>query len=216
MDNHSKSYKEDAVKPARKRRKHARPAEILDAALPVFARYGFHAASMEEIAARAGVSKGTVFLYFDSKEALFMDAIRRVVEPLLKKSEFALDEWHGTMSSLLRQLVLGWQQLVKSNPVGEVLKLMLTEEGTFPSLVQQGEMLIGRVRRVVSNIIERGIQTGEFRPCDSTATAQILLAPLGIRELHRYSSASFGVTADSDDAYFSAYVDMVSHGLATR
>lgn len=204
------------MRATRKRRKDARPAEILHAALAVFAQNGFHAASMEEIGARAGVSKGTVYLYFGSKEQLFIDTMRSVVDPLLEKGEFTVVEWSGPMPDLLHQLMLGWRKLAKDNPVGDVLKLMLAEGAAFPALARQGELLIGRVHAIVRKLIERGIGNGEFRPCDPELTARIILAPLGLREICRAATTSFCVAATSDEAYFSAYIDIVLHALDAR
>lgn len=190
-----------------------RPTQLLDAALALFARKGFHAASMGEIGALAGVSKATVHLYFGCKEDLFTAALLHVTEPLLQKGEDTIAEWRGSMSSLLRHLVLAWLDIARSHRVGEILKLMLAEGGRFPVLAQQGEALILRAHALVASLVERGVQSGEFLPCDAAATAHVLLAPLGFRELCKCSNGAFGEAGEPDDAYFSTYLDLVLHGL---
>ena len=87
-----------------RRRKEARPAEILDAALAVFAEKGFAAARLEQVAKAAGVSKGTLYLYFDSKEALFEAVVRSAIVPLIADAEALLRDHRGSAAELLGAL----------------------------------------------------------------------------------------------------------------
>lgn len=197
----------------KRRRPHDRQAELLHAALAVFTRRGFHAAGMEEIGWEAGVSKATVHLYFGSKERLFTEAVRSAMEPLMKENGIKIAEWKGSVSALLRELILAWRGIARTHPVGELLKLMITEGPAFPALAHQADALVGYAHAVVAKLLERGIRNGELRPCDAAMTAHILLAPLGFHEIRRYSNGVFGKTADPDDAYFSTYLGLVLDGL---
>jgi AcrR family transcriptional regulator len=170
---------------------------------------------MEEIGWEADVSKATVHLYFGSKERLFTEAVRSAMEPLMKLGELKVVEWKGSMSSLLRELVQAWRDITSTHPAGELLKLMITEGPAFPALAQQADTLIGQAHAVVTNLLERGIRNGEFRPCDAAMTAHVLLASLGFHEICRYSNGAFGKTAEPDDAFFSTYLDFVLNGLSS-
>lgn len=196
-----------------RRRRHDRQAELLHAALAVFTRKGFHAASMEEIGQEAGVSKATAHLYFGSKERLFTEAVRNAMEPLMKNGELKVAEWKGSVSSLLCELILAWRDIASTHPVGELLKLMITEGPAFPTLAQQADALVDHAHTVVAGLLERGIRNGELHPCDTAMTAHILLAPLGFQEIRRSSNGAFGKTTEPDDAYFSTYLNLVLNGL---
>jgi AcrR family transcriptional regulator len=89
--------------PRRRRRKEARPSEIVDAALALFAEKGFAAARLDEVAARAGIAKGTIYLYFDSKEALFEAVVRARVLPVLDEAETVAAAYQGSTAELLRR-----------------------------------------------------------------------------------------------------------------
>ena len=89
----------------RQRRKEARPAELIEAAIEVFAEKGFATARLEQVARRAGVSKGTAYLYFPTKEALFKAAIREVVVTRIAMGEREVEEWQGSSASLLRDVL---------------------------------------------------------------------------------------------------------------
>src|SRR6266853_2784518 len=106
----------DIVKPAvkrrsksrRERRKESRPSELLAAALELFVERGFAATRLDEVAARAGVSKGTLYLYFSSKEELFKAVIRSGIVPLIERGERLLEEHQGPAHELMRQIVFAW------------------------------------------------------------------------------------------------------------
>src|ERR1051325_10628511 len=105
-------------KPRWQRRKDERPAEILTAALDVFAERGFAAAKLDEVAARAGVSKGTLYLYFPSKDELFRSMVRGLLLPNLAMAERAMAESKGTATELLRNLILTFGRMLVSTKLG--------------------------------------------------------------------------------------------------
>ena len=123
-----------ALPPKRERRKHARPGELLEAALHVFVDQGFGAAKVEEIASRAGVSKGTLFLYFASKEELFKAVVRDTIVGQLSQFQAAVDTFQGPTPELMRTMVHAWWQRSHANGSTGIAKLMLSEGKHFPEL----------------------------------------------------------------------------------
>ncbi|MGD8796421.1 MAG: helix-turn-helix domain-containing protein, partial [Thiohalophilus sp.] len=113
----AKLLEKQLVTSSHQRRKAERPGEIVAAALELFVEHGFAATRLEDVARRAGVSKGTVYLYFDSKEALFEAVVREVVIPQVERSEMLARQHQGTQADLLKQLVWNWWQSVSSSPI---------------------------------------------------------------------------------------------------
>lgn len=176
--------------PRWRRRKEARPQEILDAALAVFAERGFAAASMEQVAARAGISKGTLYLYFSSKEELFKAVVRAAIVPALEAAEE--DAAHDVPAmAILERLLAGIAARVITGPAGVIPKLMIAESGTFPDLARfYRDEVIRRALALVVRVLERGVVLGEFRPLDTAATAPLVVAPLLMAALWRHSFAT--------------------------
>ena len=114
----------------RRRRKEARPAELIDAAIEVFAEKGFAASRLEDVARRAGVSKGTAYLYFPNKEALFKAAVGEVIVTRIATGEREVEDWQGSTAELLRQVLQRWA-LVISSRRGGLLKLIVAEARNF-------------------------------------------------------------------------------------
>lgn len=174
--------------PRWRRRKEARPQEIVDAALDVFIERGFAAARLEEIAARAGVSKGTLYLYFPNKEELFKAVIRSAIVPNLEMAERLLGHFPGPSMEILRQVLEGIGGRVMATKVGGIPKLMIAEAGNFPDLARfYLDEVIGRGFRVIGAVLERGIARGEFRPVNVEHTVRLVIAPILMIALWRSS-----------------------------
>ncbi|WP_198972925.1 TetR/AcrR family transcriptional regulator, partial [Xylophilus sp. ASV27] len=118
--------------PKRERRKEARPGELLEAALDVFVEKGYAAARVDEVAARAGVSKGTLFLYFPSKEELFKEVIRKNISGLYANWSAEIDCFTDTTAEMLAYALQEWWRLVGSTKMAGICKLMEAEAGNFP------------------------------------------------------------------------------------
>ena len=125
-----------ATRKPRRRRKDARPSELTAAALELFVDKGFAATRLDDVAARAGVSKGTLYLYFDSKEALFKAVIEEGIVPTLAAAELQLAEHNGSSVALLRKLLFGWWQHIGGTRLAGVPKLIISESRNFPELAQ--------------------------------------------------------------------------------
>jgi len=198
-----------------RRRKHARPRELLDAALDLFVEKGFAAARAEDIAARAGVSKATLYLYFRSKEEL-LNAL--IAERLACRIDIGAHKSNDARPSqdLLRDVMTAWRLALMEGHVGGLFKLVLTEAHNFPALAHfWSHEVIEPARRLVSRIVVRGIDRGEFRPVDPDAVVHALVLPTVIVCLHRHAigpSAPDDSLMNSPDL-FNRQMDLVLEGL---
>ena len=169
---------EAAARP-RQRRKEARPAELTAAALEVFVEKGYAATRLEDVAARAGVGKGTVYLYFESKEALFKAAIEGAMTPAVEAAEALAQCGELPAAERMRAFVHGWWHMVASTPAGGLPKLLIAESGNFPEVARwHYENIVRRAMRALERIIEGGIASGEFRPVPVESATRIVFSPM--------------------------------------
>src|ERR671923_495899 len=146
------------------RRKDARPAELLAAALTCFKERGFAATRLDDVAAKAGVTKGTIYLYYPSKEELFKAVVRGELVPNIERLEAVLDE-PGPAAALLERLIMAWVQHIVPSPISIIPKLVIAEAGNFPELARfYLETAVHRGLELIAAILRRGIASGEFRP----------------------------------------------------
>ncbi|HUZ74404.1 MAG TPA: TetR/AcrR family transcriptional regulator [Stellaceae bacterium] len=199
-----------------RRRKAARPQEIAAAALACFAERGFAAASLDEIAARAGVTKGTLYLYFPSKEELFKAVVREALLPRI--SLFADGAAAGESAARqLTRLVAAWPALVATPHLGAIPKLMIAEAGNFPELARfYVDEVIDRARRIIVGIINRGIERGEFRRVDPEAAFFSVVAPLVVAVLWQQTFAPIVARPIDIEALCRAHLAILLDGLAAE
>lgn len=198
------------------RRKEARPAEIVEAALDLFVEKGFQATKMEDIAKRAGVTKGTPYLYFANKEDIFKEVIRSSWSARLSSAEETIRQYQGSMQELLRQCVLEWWQWTGESRLSGIPKLMMAEAGNFPELTKfYGEEVIARSETLLREVVSRGIAQGEFRPVDVDYAVGIMMAPMMKAVLWKHS---FGCALGMFDMerYLACFFDLLLNGLANR
>lgn len=170
-----------------RRRKDARPGEIGAAALECFAERGFAAASLDDIAARAGVTKGTLYLYFPNKKALFKAVVRHALVPQVAAFEAQMAK-DAPASRQLEQIISVWPEIIAAPHLGVIPKLMIAEAGNFPDLAQfYLREVIGRARRLIVGILRRGMARGEFRRLDPRSAFFSLIGPLLLAVLWRHS-----------------------------
>ncbi|NMG73921.1 TetR/AcrR family transcriptional regulator [Aromatoleum diolicum] len=198
---------------SRRRRKEARPQELTAAALALFVEKGFAATRLDEIAARAGVSKGTLYLYFDSKEALFKAVIQEGVVPAIEAGEALLDA-HDDPVVLLRAILLGWWERIGNTELGGIPKLMMSEARNFPEVaVFYDQAVIQRGLGLVRAAISRGIARGVFRAVDLDTIGPVLIAPLLHLALWRHSYASCCGRDTNVERYLQTCLDVTLNGL---
>src|SRR5438094_8927772 len=147
------------AKPRWRRRKNARPEEIISAALEVFADRGFAATKLEDVARRAGVTKGTIYLYFENKEALFKALVRETIVPVIEQGEALAKSFTGSARDLFEQLVREYWRLVGETALAGIPKLMMAEAATFPELTRfYYDEVVVRGQRLMAGVIERGVK----------------------------------------------------------
>jgi len=202
------------TEPRWERRKDARPGELLAAALDLFAEKGFAATRLEDVAARAGVSKGTLYLYFDSKEELFKAVVRGGIVHAIEEGEAMIEQFKGSASELVRAIVLGWWELIGSTTLSGIPKLMLSEARNFPELARfyHGEV-IQRGSLMFRRALERGIEAGEFRSVDVDYTVEVMLAPIVMLSVWRHSLGCCEPEPKDPLRYLEAYLDLALAGL---
>lgn len=205
----------EAVSHPRQRRKEARPAELMAAALELFVEKGFVGTRLEDVAARAGVSKGTLYLYFDSKEALFKAVIKEGILPILEQGAGLVDGFKGSAADLLRALINEWWQRIGSTHLAGVPKLMISEAGNFPELATYyHDTVITRGRELMRRTLQRGIASGEFRAVDVETAIDVIFAPVLMLLIWRYSLGACCGTAHDPQVYLNTHLDLALRGLA--
>jgi AcrR family transcriptional regulator len=200
--------------PRWQRRKDARPAEIIDSALSLFVEKGYAATRLDDVAKAAGVTKGTVYLYFASKEDLFKAVVRETVVPELALAENLIHEHQGKWADLLRELIQRWAKRMMSGKSSCISKLMIAEAANFPELAEfYVAEVVMRSRRLFTDVIERGIAAGEFRSVDIVQASRAITAPMLMVNIWYHSFASFDPDTVSVDRYADFHCDMLMHGL---
>jgi len=203
--------------PRWERRKDARPSELTAAALELFVEKGFAATRLEDVATRAGVSKGTLYLYFDSKEELFKAVIQSAVIPAVVAGEQLVERFEGTASDLVREIVRAWWRLFAGTHLGGIPKLMISEARNFPDLAQYyHDNVIVRGKLLFKRVIERGIDCGEFRRVDLDYAVQVLFAPLILLAIWQHSFATCAPRDLDPEHYLEVCANLLLEGLRVR
>src|SRR5256885_13379237 len=153
-----------------------RPQQIIDAALAIFGERGLAAARLEDIAKRAGLSKGTIYLYFPNKEELFREVIRQTIIAQIERAERELGAaTQQSASDTLAEFVRGYWGFLRSPKFASLFRLIHAELHNFPDLARfYGREVIERSYRLVTGIVDRGVRSGEFRAVDAGVAARML------------------------------------------
>jgi AcrR family transcriptional regulator len=200
--------------PKWRRRKDARPSEIVSAALACFAERGFAATRLDEIAARAGVTRGTLYLYFDSKEELFKAVVRQSIGPVLTRVGAIMAASTAATPALLRQVILAIPQAVLDTPVAALPKLVLSEASNFPEIARFYLTEVVRpAKSLIAGLVKRGIARGEFRVVDVDSTVLCMIAPILFSALWRHSFEPHDEAPLDVAALAETHVDLLLHGL---
>jgi TetR/AcrR family transcriptional regulator len=200
----------------RERRKEARPGELLAAALELFVEKGYAATRSEEVARRAGVSKGTLFLYFASKEELFKAVVRENLAGRFPEWEAEFDAYTGDTPEMLRYAMRMWWQRIGATPASGITKLMMSEAVNFPELAAfYQKEVIEPGRALIRRILQRGVDRGEFRPMNMDHAVYMVLAPMLFLMSWKHSFGACGGTATDVDPekYLELQVDTLLYGL---
>jgi AcrR family transcriptional regulator len=204
--------------PSHRRRKDARPQELLAAALDLFVEKGFAATRSEEVALRAGVSKGTLYLYYPSKEELLKAVISHNLSDRIAEGAALADGFNGSAGDLLRGILSDWWVALYDSPAAGVFKLVITEVRNFPDIATYyASEVIEPAHQLVGGIVRRGIAAGEFRTVDVDNAVHSLVLPLVMICLHRHSlGACPGEWHLDGSAFIAQHVHLVLDGLCLR
>jgi AcrR family transcriptional regulator len=204
--------------PVRQRRKEARPQELLDAALELFVEKGFSATRAEEVAARAGVSKGTLYLYYPSKEDLLKAVIEQRLSSEIAAGAAEAASFTGPTDALLREVLTHWWQRLYDSPASGVFKIIITEVRNFPELAEfHRRSVVEPGQRLIGELLQRGIDRGEFRQVDLHTAVHSLVFPMIMVCLHKHSlGACIPEERLDGKAFIRDHVEMMIDGLAAR
>lgn len=163
----------------REGRREDRERSIVAAALAEFSAKGFAAARLDDVARRAGVAKGTLYLYFDGKDALFQAVIRQAILPRIAEAEALAAGFDGPAEALLRLMLKNLGREIVGTEAGEAMRLVIAEAGRFPELTAfYHRSVVRRGLDLVRAVVARGVAGGEFRPSALDEHPQLLVAPL--------------------------------------
>ncbi|HNR78583.1 MAG TPA: TetR/AcrR family transcriptional regulator [Parvularculaceae bacterium] len=199
--------------PKFRRRSQARPDEILDAALAVFTERGFDAARVDDIASRAGISKGAVYLYFDSKEALLRGLIEREVAPAAHRLKALADAGGEDPKATLTLLITVATQLLNDARMFATPKLVLSVAPRFAEIAQfYRKRVIDEALGAIASLHRRGVETGVFKDVDSDIVARMVMGPILVHAMRKHV---LGATdGASPEARAKAHLEILFEGLA--
>ena len=201
---------------SRRRRKAERPGEILEAAFTEFARNGYAATTLDQIAERAGVTKGTIYVYFENKEHLFISMVREITKVTLDTVHGMFERHEGSTASLLRELFgFIYQHIVEDRRRREVARMLIAEAGRFPALADRYYDEIHRpCLDMLTRVIRRGIDRGEIPPSAVVDCPQVIIAPIALVDLW---IMMYDDRQPLDlKRYFEAHVELVLNGLFAK
>lgn len=206
-----------AGEPKFRRRKEARPAEIIEAAQDVFCERGFAAARLDDVAARAGVSKGAVYLYFETKEALFAAVVRDAIAPNLAAVTAFADAYDGDIATLLRLLVPRAADTIRRTRAARVVRIVFGESRNFPELARLWhDAVAAPALDALGRLVRRAQAHGEVRPGDPMAYAFSIGAPLIMASLWNEALGPVGGRSVDLEALAAQHVELVLKGLLIR
>ncbi|MEO9156096.1 MAG: TetR/AcrR family transcriptional regulator [Kofleriaceae bacterium] len=197
------------------RRSDARPGELIAAALRLFSENGFAATRLEDVAAAAGVSKATVYLYFANKERLLEAVIRNAIDSGFDRADLFFDAFDGPTPNLVRTLLRLLEAMALDGPFPALLKLLISEAANFPEIARiWGEAGPKRMLALIQRVIQRGIDRGEFRPISAAVVAPLVLSPVFLLAVWQYSLTPHLKLELDRSAITSAHVEILLRGLA--
>jgi AcrR family transcriptional regulator len=203
--------------PRWKRRKEARPKEVIDAALALFAERGYAQTRLDDVAMRAGISKGTVYLYFASKQELFEAVIQDRVTPWLDALGSQTIDPHASTEELLRSfLQWGWNQFLESK-LYMIARVVLAESSNFPHLAQAYlREVMGPIHDHVLMLLERGQQRNEVLGEVNRERAKLLISPLSWLAIWRQALIAHGDPPLRESVFVQQAIEMAISSICTR
>lgn len=203
--------------PRWRRRKTARPTEIVAAALEVFAEKGYAGARLDEIAARAGISKGALYLYFETKEELFRAVVREAVAPNIEAARALAEGFPGSFAQLVPLLLGRVAQIATSSRAPAVAKMVIGESRNFPDLARiWHDTVVSQAIGLISGLVARAQANGEVVPGDPRLHALSIASPLVVGMLWREVFVPAGAEPIDIAALAAQHGQTVLHGLLVQ
>ena len=203
-----------APAPVRHRRKEARPQELLDAALDLFVEKGFAAARLDDVAARAGLSKAAIYLYFEDKMALFQGVVRQAIVTNIGAVETLATAHRGPVASLIPPILDFMASRVEETPMASIAKVVISESRAFPEIGRfYLKEVIGRGIPLLEGLIARGIDQGEFRRVDPGLTVRSIMGPMLLAGVWRTVFEPIGAEKLDVKALARHHADLMLHAL---
>jgi AcrR family transcriptional regulator len=200
----------------RRRRKAERPHEILEAAFAEFSRNGYATTTLDRIAERAGVTKGTIYVYFENKEHLFISMVQEFTKGAQETVREMYETHAGSTAELLRaQFSFIYQHIVEDKRRREVVRMLIADASRFPSLADRYfDEILRPCLDMLRQAIQRGIDRGEIRKSSIVDSPQVVMAPIALVDLWMMM---FEDRQPLDlKAYFEAHLDVVLNGLLAK
>lgn len=203
---------EHPAPPRRKRRKEARPAEIVEAAFAVFCEHGYGKARVDDVARRAGIAKGTVYLYYPNKQALFQAVVEAKVTAAISQAAIMADGFEGSSAELLRRMVRNAYDNLVLTDAKLLMRIIIGEGHLFPEIQSlYYEVGIKPGMTMLDKVVERGVSMGEFRDGPAREFPRLIMAP-GI--MAAIWQMTFAANEPIDmERYFESHLDLVLNGL---
>ena len=197
-----------------RRRSAERPAEIVAAAAELFGERGFERTRMEDVAARAGVTKATVYLYFADKERLFEAVVREAMTPNVERLEALVAAYDGSTPALLRMVATLLEGVLESG-FSSMAKTIIAESSAFPALAKlYVDLVMTRGFRLMERIVRRGVERGELREVDPASVAPLIVAPFLVLGLWRHSLGRHSDLMPPAHGVIAEHVEVLLRGLA--
>ncbi|HEX4843284.1 MAG TPA: TetR/AcrR family transcriptional regulator [Limnobacter sp.] len=203
----------ETIQPRWTRRKQERPQELLEAALTIFSEKGFTAARLEDVAKSAGVSKGTVYLYYSNKEELLKAVVKEHVSPIVEEAK-RLQEPGKSSATLIREAIHLWWLKYGSTKLSAITKIVLSEANAFPDLARFFyDEVVKPWWDYLESILKRGVARGEFTDIDTEYAAKVLCAPLVTLGIWKRTMDVCCGLETNPLRYIEAHIQMVLNGL---
>lgn len=203
-------------KPRRQRRKDARPGEIIDAAMDVFAEKGFAAAKLDEVASRAGVAKGTLYRYFETKDDLFRAVAQAAIASNLEAIQSGAETFEGSLAEFLPVLLARAASLGGDSRLPAIARMVISESRSFPDLARVWhDDVASKVLALLSGIIARGQKRGEIQDGDPRLHAFSIIGPMMMAILFREIFGGTGAELPDLSSLAKQHADTVLRGLKT-
>lgn len=201
--------------PKRRRRKDARPTEIIEAGLREFAESGFAGTKLEDVAQRAGIVKGTIYRYFESKEALFEAAVRSRFKPFVAEVEELVGAFPGSSADLLRMVMRQIYSRMFEPDIQALMRIIISEGQRFPAITEfYHRETITKGRQMIAAIVQRGVGRGEFRAGAATDLPIVIVAPAIMAAVWTMTFQRFDPL--DLEKFAAAHADLALNGILTR